>query len=252
MGGEVVGDQHLLDQAAEDEEEGPRGVHVARVARAAQLRQELRGAGDGAGGEVREEGDVHGEVEQRRRPQGAAVHVDDVAQHAEREERDAERQDDAQQRQVGVQVQRVEEVDGRGDEEAVILEPAEHAEVGGDGRSQRPPAPGAALRHPPDPEREELVGDGAERKQKDEAPVPPPVEHQADDQHERLPHALPGHEQPVPDEDEQEEDGECDGREQHATGLAPQSRERDGRSPATVRGRAFPAPARGASRIMTA
>ena len=69
VGREVVGDQHLLDQAAEDEEEGPRGVHVAWIARAVQLRQELGRAGDRAGGQVREEGDVHREVEQRRRPQ---------------------------------------------------------------------------------------------------------------------------------------------------------------------------------------
>jgi hypothetical protein len=94
-------------------------------------------AHDGPGHDVREEGDVHGEVEQRRRAQLAATDVDDVAQHPEGEERDADRQHNAQERKVRIEAEHAEEVDHRGHEEAVVLEPPEDAEVHGDGAERQ-------------------------------------------------------------------------------------------------------------------
>jgi len=94
---QVVGDQHLLGEAAEDEDEGAAGVDAARIARRAQLRQDIAGAGDGAGQQVREEGHVDAEVQGRGRGELPAVDVDGVGEHTKDEERDAHRQKDAKE-----------------------------------------------------------------------------------------------------------------------------------------------------------
>jgi hypothetical protein len=97
----------------------------------AQLRQELRRADDRPGDEVREERDVHREVEQARGPQLLPVDVDDVAHRLEREERDADRQRDLQERRVDVDAEVAEHVLRRQQEEVVVLEVGEDPEVAG-------------------------------------------------------------------------------------------------------------------------
>src|SRR5450759_592633 len=107
---QVVGDQYLLGQAAEDEDEGAAGVDAVRVARRAQLRQEVAGTGDRTREQVREERHVDAEVQRRGRGQLPAVDVDGVGEHAEDEERDAHRQKDAQERQRSAEADAAEPV----------------------------------------------------------------------------------------------------------------------------------------------
>ena len=59
----------------------------------------------------------------------AAVHVDDVADRHEREEGDADREEDRARLERHVDADEREEVVRRGDEEVVVLEVAEQAEV---------------------------------------------------------------------------------------------------------------------------
>jgi hypothetical protein len=80
-------------------------------------------------------------------------------------------------------------------------------------RSGQQPSSGRGRRRPLDSRGKQLVGDGAEDKKQHEAPFPPAVEDEACQQDERLPQPWSGHEQPVSDEHQQEEDRECDGGE---------------------------------------
>ena len=66
-GGEEVRDHDLLEQAGGDQVEGPARVDAARVARRLDLRDQLARPDDRARDEVREEGQVGGELLERRR-----------------------------------------------------------------------------------------------------------------------------------------------------------------------------------------
>ena len=116
---------------------GP-GQHRARVARRAQLRQQLVGAHDRPGHEVREEGLEDRHVAERRGPRLAAVDVHHVGDRLEGEERDADRQDDLKQRQRRAEPDRVERVVDLVDEEAQVLEDAEQPRSKTIGGDQRP------------------------------------------------------------------------------------------------------------------
>ena len=87
------------------------------------------GPHDRAGDEVREEGEVRRERPEARRREVAAIDVDDVADRHEREEGDADREEDRARLERHVDAREREEVVRRRDEEVVVLEVAEEAEV---------------------------------------------------------------------------------------------------------------------------
>ncbi len=121
---EVVRDHDLLEEAGRDQVEGAARVDPARVARRVELRDQLAGAHDRPGHEVREEREVDGELLERRRHEVAAVGVDDVADRHERVEGDADRQDDRVQRERQVEADDRRHALRRVDEEVVVLEVA--------------------------------------------------------------------------------------------------------------------------------
>src|SRR5262249_5235203 len=92
-GGDVAGDDHLLEQAAPDEEGGAGGVALGEHPGGVQLGEELRGAHDRPGDQVGEEGQVDGEVQPAPGDQLAPVDVHDVADGLEGEEGDPHRHD---------------------------------------------------------------------------------------------------------------------------------------------------------------
>src|SRR5665647_1410853 len=139
---QVVGDQYLLGQAAEDEDEGAAGVDAVRVARRAQLRQEVAGTGDRTREQVREERHVDAEVQRRGRGQLPAVDIDGVGEHAEDEERDAHRQKDAKEGERSAEADAAEQVVQVDGEEVDVLEVAQRREVG-DHRQHKPAFGGA-------------------------------------------------------------------------------------------------------------
>ena len=109
-GGEVVGDDDLLEEAGPDEEEGPRRVDVAWIAGSLELREELSRPHDRACHEMGEEGEIRGELPEADRLPVAAVRVHDVADRHEREERDPDREDDRADRQRNVEPDEREDV----------------------------------------------------------------------------------------------------------------------------------------------
>ncbi len=76
--GKQVRERDLLDEAADDQEDGPGGRHLVRVSRGGQLWNELTGPDDRPGHEMWEERLVHGEVAGLRRLDGPAMDVDDI------------------------------------------------------------------------------------------------------------------------------------------------------------------------------
>ena len=129
---EVVRDHDLHEEPGADEEERARRVDVAGVARRVELRDQLAGPHDRAGDEVREEREVRGERPEPDRREVAAVDVHDVADRHEREEGDADGEEDRARLERHVDPDEREEVVRRRDEEVVVLEVPEQAEVPGE------------------------------------------------------------------------------------------------------------------------
>ena len=185
-----------------------------------ELREELARAHDRARDEVREEREVDGELAERDRPEVAAVDVDDVAEGLEREERDADRQRHLEHRVGDVAGRRPpSRVLQRRDEEVVVLEEAEDAEVAGHRDDEQRLAP-RRVAGAVDGDAEHLVAERRRGQQEAEAPVPPAVEDVAGDQDEGTPARRVLHEQPAQRQHHEEEDRERDGREQHAASLS--------------------------------
>ena len=158
--GQVVGDHHLHEEARADQEEGARGVDVARIPRRVELRDQLSGADDRSGDQMREEREVGGELPEAGRREVAAIDVDDVADRHEREEGDPDREDDRARLERDVDPERGEQVVRRRDEEVVVLEVAEQGEVPGE-RSDEEPLPRAGVPAGMDREGEDLVPRGS-------------------------------------------------------------------------------------------
>jgi len=94
------------------------------------LWQELPGALDGAGHELREVGDVDGKRDEvTGRLRLALVDAVGVGDRLEGVEADTDRQDDVEERQVGRQPEPTEGLHRAHDEEVVVLEHAEKAKV---------------------------------------------------------------------------------------------------------------------------
>ena len=215
-GGQVVRDHDLLEHAPADQPGGAHRVDALAVASTPQLVFELRHPHDRTGHEVGEERQVDREVEQRDRFLLLAVDVDDVADGAEREERDPDRQSHLDQQRRRRQPHRLQDLQQRVDEEPVVLEEAEHDEVGADPDDHRDPGRpvGARPRHQVD---HQVVDQRRAGDQQAEPGVPPPVEHVAGGQHEPTPGQRPIRDPPAHAEDDREEDRERHRREQHRT-----------------------------------
>ena len=95
--GQLVGHHRLLHDPAGDQEQRRPGQYRARIARRAQLREQLVGANDRSGHEVREEALEDRDVAEGGGRRVAAVHVHHVRDRLEGEERDADRQHDLEQ-----------------------------------------------------------------------------------------------------------------------------------------------------------
>ena len=213
-GGQVVRDDHLLEQAAADQPDGPDRVHRLGVPAATQLRDELRDADDRSGDQVREEGQVDREVERGDRLLLTAVDVDDVGDGAEQEERDADRERDLDEQGRGRQPERAQQRDERVDEESVVLEEAEQREVEGD-PDDHPGASCPVAARTVHARREHVVADRAGEQQEHEPPVPPAVEQVRGAEHEPAPLLGAVVEAPRHAQDDDEEQRERHRREQH-------------------------------------
>jgi hypothetical protein len=165
--------------------------------------------------QVREEREVDRELLQRRRLEVAPVRVDDVADRHEGVEGDPDRKHDRLHVERQIEPHERREVVARGDEEVVVLEVAEDADVAREGEDQERLAPGGVVGSP-DAHGEHLVPQRAGGQQEDEPPVPPAVEDVAGDDDERPPAVRPRHRQPRERQDDEEEDRERGRREEHA------------------------------------
>ena len=124
-------------QPAGDQEEAGAGEHRARVARRAQLRQQLVRADDRPGDQVGKERLQDRDVHERGRARLAAVDVDDVRDRLEGEERDADRQDDLDDRERRPEADAVKKGVEFVDEEAEVLEGAQKRQVERDREDER-------------------------------------------------------------------------------------------------------------------
>ncbi len=146
----------------------------------------------------------------------APVDVDDVGDRHEREEGDPDRQDDRACFEREVEAPEREQVVRRGDEEVVVLEVAEQAQVS-DERDHEQLL--ARLRALPsvDGHGQHLVPGDREREQEAEPPVPAGVEDEARGDDDRSPALAARHQQPRERQHDHEEDREGCGREEHGS-----------------------------------
>jgi hypothetical protein len=164
---------------------------------------------------VREERQVDGEVEQRRRLGVAPEHVDDVAEGLEGEERDRHREDDLERHPPRVDADRAEGAAHRLDEEVGVLVVGEHAEVDHHGGAQDRLA-AALVGLAVDRHREALVGQDREAEQQAVDPLEGAVEDEAGGEQEPAPGLRLRAQEPADDEHAGEEHGELEGGEQHS------------------------------------
>src|SRR5262249_20163448 len=125
--GELVGEGHLLREPKEDEQEAVLYLASRWRSPREEVREELAGADDGTGHELREERDEEAVVEEA--PDGsllASVHVNHVGHALERVEADAEWQNDREEERVSRLARQERHVRGQ---EVVVLEEAEEAQV---------------------------------------------------------------------------------------------------------------------------
>ena len=219
LGGQGIGQQQLLGQAAGDQQPGHDEGDPPPIRPLRHQRQEMRGAHDRPRRQVREEADIDQHVQRAALGHRVlAVDIEDVAQRLEHEERDPHRQHHPQQG-GRLQAEDGQQVAGLGQEEVGVLEVAQHqqrhrhrARHRDAARLGRHGAKDAA--HPPGPQ-------SKADQQQAEPGVPGGVEHQAGGQQQRP--VRPGggsrrvpHQQPMRREDHQEEQREGAGGEQHS------------------------------------
>ncbi len=210
-----VGDGQLLEEPEADQHDARPDRDLAAIPRRLHLRQELRGAHDRSGDEVREEAEVEREVQQRAGLHLAAPHVDHVRDRLEGVEAHACRQRELHQRDREREAHVAAEREHLLSEEAVVLKRTEHEQIGDDGGRDDLALP-TILTGAGDCARGQLVGDGHRREQQAEAHVGRRVEHVAGDQHRHLPRTQSTHERPREGQHEHEEERELGGREDHA------------------------------------
>ena len=145
---QIVGDDHLLEQAGREDREPPRRQHRrAPGAAALELRDHLGVMHQRARDQMREERDEQRIADDVALDLGAAHHIDQIGDLLEGEEGDAERQDDidGRQRRAGQRIEAVKD-------EVGVFEIAQQREIERDAEN----ADGAAAQrivHPQSPSR---------------------------------------------------------------------------------------------------
>ena len=129
-GGQVVGDDHLFEQAPQHRVDAGLDVLVAEGVVLLELVEDVAGALDGPGHQLGEEGDEQGVVDEvLLRFHVLAVDIDGVAQGLEGVEGDAHGQEHVQQGHVQAQARGVDRVGQKARGEVVILEEEQHPQV---------------------------------------------------------------------------------------------------------------------------
>src|SRR5262249_28021765 len=121
MAGEIAGDHHLLEQATCDKQKGGPTVDPARVGAVTNLGEEFGCPDDRTGEEVREEGQIDGEVQEADGMNRASLDVDDVADRLEGKKRDPSGEQRSRHRDVQSESHPVEDARGAGREESDVL-----------------------------------------------------------------------------------------------------------------------------------
>jgi len=137
---ELGRDHRFLEQSPDDQQQPHRHHSAIELGGLLELGHEIGGPDDRPGDEVREERHQQQNVEQSRGGHTPAVHVDNVADPLEGEERDADRQDHLHQRRVLADAEQGEQAARLFGEEVEIFEEAEHQEIGRDAADQQRPA----------------------------------------------------------------------------------------------------------------
>ncbi len=127
----MICDDDLQDKTPEDEGEPAGGGGPGEMALSENLGEEMAGTLDGAGDELREEGDEDSVViESAAGGHVAAIDVDDVAHALEGVKGDASGDDEAEDFWRGGQTKAGERTLDIFDKEAAVFEPAEQAQIG--------------------------------------------------------------------------------------------------------------------------
>ena len=213
--GDIVRDDHLLQQTDENAPQALDGLRVAECARRAEDGDHAAGALDRPGHQLREEGDEHGVAHKiARGPHASAVDVDHIREALECVETDAGRQYQAERYHVTVHPERPQGLRHRAREEVEVFEHDKHTEAHHHRRAaHRPP-----YRRPPARADDSRRAKGHGRHAQDEQQqfrVPPAVEDIA--RHEQQPVLRPcaAPHQPVEPEDHRQEHEVCERCEQH-------------------------------------
>ena len=184
--GRVVGDDHLLEQAPQDEPET--GLDLAQVdpPRALDLRQEATAAFDWTGDQLREEGDVEREVQGvLGRLRVSPVDVDGVAHRLEGVEGDTDRKDEAQRGHGPLDAHHQKQVVEALDEKIEVLEEREDREVADD-RDRRPPLANGLVFRPRDAPTGDKVDGRAQPNEPQKLPAPRAVKDVARQQQQQV------------------------------------------------------------------
>ncbi len=128
-GREVVRDDDLLEQPEQDQQQRRRDRdRLGRGPR--QLRQEIGGAHDRPGDELREKRHVQRHVERLAAHRDiAAIHIHDIRDAVKREKADADRQQDFKKRQLVREAERARQLVGAEHKKIEILEDAEQRQM---------------------------------------------------------------------------------------------------------------------------
>ena len=141
IGRELIRDDHLLEEAGKDDFESFTQVVCIEPMLRLELRQQVLGALDGAGDKLREEGNEQRVIaEMPLGFDGAAVHVDDIAECLEGVERDTHGQDEVEEIVVHRQTEQTQKTRHRAGEEVEVFIEKQYAEAGGQGDHEICPA----------------------------------------------------------------------------------------------------------------
>ena len=193
----------------------PADTRPSVMRRSAQPPRDRVIADDRSGDQLRKHRDVDRDFEQAAvRLHLAAIHIDEIRDRMEGEERNAERQRDARQRESVAAERGIE----RADREVGVLEDAEQREIGRDaGRNCEPPP--LSLRRA-DQQREAVIEHDLEGQQQHEARLAPGVEQQRRREQDDVLRRDAGRQAIEQKEQRQEVEQEGDRRKQHRRPVA--------------------------------
>src|SRR5262249_34485317 len=188
------------------------------------LRQQMGGALDGAGHQLREKGDEGQEVQQVARGWNLApVHVNGITHRLERIKRNAYGQNDGEDGRVEGDVEAGQQLRERVDKKVVVLKETEDGQVADDAGAQQRLAL-AGLRQPFQGQADAVIKEAGEKEQPQKVDVPPAIEEVTGRHNERVAGREVVSHQPVEQQEGSEEFEKNAGVKQH--GRTGNSRER--------------------------